>query len=434
MLWSLETGKAGVILEFPACDKLLFSPDGKFVAATGPGDASNRDIGVWSVAGGKRIVSGVIEDAQFQYKAPVAFSQQGGLFAAPASGNEIVVTSLADGSERARCKGHSGAVIDLAFGPGGDLLYSSAFDQSVREWNLSQPAATSRTLAENQYSSRLVPLPDGKTLLMSGSGELFQWDVSGTGPAALVQKVAEGATDVQLLDDGQTLALVGEHPPASLWDSASKTIKARMKKVSLGFQQKGTVLSKDGRTLAVVVTAANNQSTLDLWDVATSQQRAKHNIEYGHQPENCAISASGEVVAVGCRDGSILLWPTGVSGSGPGATSGIVAAKTTLKHRSAVKSIGFSSDGKTIAVGLIPNKIEEQDPALQQDLLAGEKEYLKYAQTFAPEMEKCTKGYNAAVEVARRRILRVQPDVEAQGVMFKQRTRQAGTGVGKDLG
>ena len=73
--------------------------------------------------------------------------------------------------------GHSGAVNDISFHPGGDVFASCSDDGTIIVWDLQEGAAGSRIEAHDDYALCLDYSPDGKQLISGGADyEIALWD------------------------------------------------------------------------------------------------------------------------------------------------------------------------------------------------------------------------------------------------------------------
>ncbi len=62
--------------------------------------------------------------------------------------------------------GHAGAVTDIAFKPGTNMLYSTGGDGKILEWNIGDLNSSFETIVENQFGQKALGItPDGKYLI-----------------------------------------------------------------------------------------------------------------------------------------------------------------------------------------------------------------------------------------------------------------------------
>jgi WD40 repeat protein len=123
----------------------VLSPDGRFLATSGPGDAGDKvdpPIIVWELASGREIAKFEAHGEDGVCR-PFAFSRDGRLLASagghrgPTRGSMVRVWELATGRELRRLAGHRGAVNAIAFTPDGRSLVSGSEDATGLVWDVS---------------------------------------------------------------------------------------------------------------------------------------------------------------------------------------------------------------------------------------------------------------------------------------------------------
>ncbi|MBI5491200.1 MAG: PD40 domain-containing protein [Deltaproteobacteria bacterium] len=266
---------------------LAFSADGSRLASTAIDDA----IRVWDPSGGGEL----LRVAEGVGAAAVAFSPDG-LTLAAAGGRQhwVHAWDAATGAERSAS--HDGAVLAVAFAPGGDELAAASSD-----------------------------------------GRLHVWDVA-SGTRRLAFPVAEGeAIAVAWSPDGRTLATIGsQEPRVRLWnatDGQALRDAGRFDRpaVSLAFSADGTVLfvGCDGRAVHAI-------------DVATGTEQVR--LEGHRRPvTGLAVSAADGTVASGGWDGEIRLWSPTTAAAGVWNAGAVLPA-----HTGDVDVLQFSADGGTL--------------------------------------------------------------------------------------
>jgi WD40 repeat protein len=127
-LWAINTGKLRHTLKHPKhVSKVVFSPDGKMVAACGGGEL----VQVWGVEKAKVIAS--LTGHPRGHRA-VAFSADSKTVAAAGPDGKVRLWDVRTGRLKETLKGHAAAVYSIAFSPDGKTLASVSQDQTLRLW------------------------------------------------------------------------------------------------------------------------------------------------------------------------------------------------------------------------------------------------------------------------------------------------------------
>ncbi len=227
--------------------------------------------------------------------------------------------------------GHSGTVWAVAFGPHGDQLASAGQDGSVRVWvrnTGSFSLAGLKTMAQKDVRSGAIidpglltataVTPDSKSIVAGDShGNLYVWN-----------RPAEMGAPAMLA-------------PSAAWKADTAAIRT-------------LICLRIGSRIAVV--SASDDGVLRRWDLAS------HETIGGEMPlksvQSIALSPDGKLLAAGTSDGIVQLWD---SASGQ-AIEQILPPKD-VGANFELNSIGFTSDGKYIAIGSNYKSLLIRDPA-----------------------------------------------------------------------
>lgn len=199
--------------------------------------------------------------------------------------------------QRDTLRGHTSAVVALAFSPDSKTLASASYDGTLRAWDMTSGRERA-TLGEYRGCLGCVAFsPDGKTLASGVIGspgafpDLYDvklWDVT----AAKMRTSLRGTDHVHSVafsPDGKTLASVNGAQTVTLWDLATNRERATFKGHTESV--KSAAFSPDGRILA----SASYDKTVKLWDVATGEERAT--LKRIHTVKSVAFSPDGRMLA-----------------------------------------------------------------------------------------------------------------------------------------
>jgi serine/threonine-protein kinase len=296
---------------WPFVSAVAFSPDGKSLAtglttktAGAPGNAGTTVL--WDVRTGKQLRSLPAGGG------PEAFSPDGILAAAGGYGDSrTTLRDPATGAKIALLDDHQEAVINgEAFSPDGKMLATSESDGVVQLWNT---------------VTRKAPQPLG--------GEL-----------------TSVSTCVAFLPDNRTIVTGEDNDRVILWNRFTRHRIAALQGTGSTNITSVTV-SRNGHVIA----ASDQNGRIFLWNLV-SGGRTIVTDPHSYGVDAVAFSRDGTMLAAGDSNGRIYLWNLSagkLTARKPVATlvnpGGPVTSLLTGEMRTAVFSVAFSPNGKTLA-------------------------------------------------------------------------------------
>ena len=288
---------------------------------------------------------------------------------------------------RATLKGHTGAVVAVAFSPDSKTLVSASHDGRLKLWDVTigKKQATLGTyrgcLGCVAFSS------DGKTLASGAIGspgsfpDLYQvnlWDVATGKVRTAMGDTMEMSTfySVAFSPDGKTLAAAGDET-VKLWDLATGKERATFQghteadEESTGavHRVKSVAFSPDGKTLA----AASYDRTVKVWDVATARRSTLQG--HTHAVYSVAFSPDGKTLASASGDKTVKLWDLATN-----------KERATLQgHTESVMSVAFSPNGKILASAGYDKSVKLWDMATGKELATLKGTEAVWSVAFSPD-------------------------------------------------
>ncbi|HST19482.1 MAG TPA: WD40 repeat domain-containing protein, partial [Blastocatellia bacterium] len=335
LLWDAATGQE--IRRFVGhpngVDAVAFSPDGKSILTGGTLD---KTACIWNIATGKEIKR-LISPNEVR---TVAYSSDGKFILT--GGNTIArLWDAATGREIRSFIGHSAFVVSVKFSPDGRYILTGSIDKTARLWDVSTGREIRRLVQGDSKNSSITSVafsPDGRFILTGGQFDQTArlWDAA-TGKALKDFKDANWLYSVAFSPDGRSVLTAGdnnrrEDNSPRLWDVATGQEIRRFGGYSIG-GVKSAAFSSDGR---FVLTGCGD-STARLWDVATGNEVRRFE-GYSSGVYSVAFSRDGQSILTGSEDQSMRLWDVATGGE----------TRQFVGHTSSIYSVAPSPDGRYI--------------------------------------------------------------------------------------
>ena len=266
----------------------------------------------------------------------LAFNREGTLLASGSNDITARLWSLADYTEQLRLDGQLSEVRALAFSPDEDQLITGGFTGQVYFWDI-QTATRSTRLG---YTSPIIDLTvsdDGAWLALGvGDGTVRLFDLEDTSTEA--QVLVADAISIRSLafsPDASLLAVAVGFPAdhVVLWEQATgerlTTLQTHLQAVNaLRFSPNGDYLL-----------SASDDGRLDVWQLANNG--VIHQWEHGASVQAVDVAPNGWVLSSD-DVGNLYLWDI---------TTGENLQTWDFSPHHAITAIEFTDDGQTVALG-----------------------------------------------------------------------------------
>ncbi|MGH3900249.1 MAG: caspase, EACC1-associated type [Pseudonocardiaceae bacterium] len=326
---------------------VAFSPDGHTLASS----STDRHVRLWNLA----------DPANPAELGPPLTGHTNFVFSVIFSPDGRTLVSSGDNTVRlwnipsSLLTGHTNAVVSVVFSPDRRTLASASDDNTVRLWNVSDPAHPTPLgpplTGHTDAVSAVVFSPDGHTLASASKDQTVRlWNVTDPAHPSPLGPPLTGHThrvsSAVFSPDGHTLATGSEDRTVRLWNVTDPTHHTALGQPMTGHtgMVDTVVFSPDGRTLA----SGSRDYTARLWNVTDPAHPTPWGqalTDHTNPVYSMAFSPDGHTLATGSADQNVRLWnvtdPAHPTPLGPPLTS----------HTNRVTAVAFSPDGYTLATG-----------------------------------------------------------------------------------
>ena len=289
-----------------SCMGLAFSDDNQklITAAASPAN----QVAIWDVATGTKLASHPVSpfDLAVTTGTPLAATGDLGIVAVGPQ-DTIEVFDSATGKQRWAKKAADEAVKSLAFSPDGKVLASGAgfVESAIRLWDVATGAEIGRLEGHRAWITQLVFWPDGKTLASASGDETIRlWDVTDPArgrPLSVLRGHNLEVWRLALLPDHTTLVSGSKDGSVLVWDTGA--IQRRRNHVTLPANVAAWRFGPDSKSLLAV----DLSGRVARWSGADFQE-AQPLLEIGTNFVQACLSEDGRWMSCGSTDGQIRVW------------------------------------------------------------------------------------------------------------------------------
>jgi WD40 repeat protein/DNA-binding SARP family transcriptional activator len=247
----LSTDRVVSTFRVPGAFWTALSPDGKRVAVADWGEAEDGHA-VFDVETGQEAfrLSGVNALAW-----GVSWSPDGRFIAA--TGEDAAgVWDAKTGRLRHTLLGHTGSVLSVAWSPDSSRLVTGGTDGTARVWEIGAGVRELWSLSARETRSGINGVafsPDGTRVMAGdvGISAVQIWDLGPNGDAEWVNLAAPGAYQVEFMPDGRRVVTSSDYGSPTIWDLQTGRGHRTIEPIADDFRIQSFDVSPDGGSIAV---------------------------------------------------------------------------------------------------------------------------------------------------------------------------------------
>jgi WD40 repeat protein/serine/threonine protein kinase len=376
VVWDVLTGKE--LFKVPDTGRsVAFSPDGKRLATSICDFVKVGSAMAGPLTEGMRILEADTGRVltQFAPWRPAGFSPShpllgvddchityspDGKWLASARRGEIKIWDASSATEVRTLRGHTGAVTSLSFSADSQRLASASRDETVRIWD---PRQAETLVVYRGHVGTVAGVsfrPDAKLIASTGedrtvriwsaTAELGPRDIPGTGTVTGSIGLGPDGRYIAGLQFGENLRLPGSQFGLVLVDASTGRLVRLLRSFlpTVNSVHASLAFSSDGRLLASAL-----EKEVQLWDVATGQERAHFAGLSDYERRGLAFSPDGARIAFTAPENYVEVWDI----------HDHKRITNYKRHRGPVTTIAFSPLGERVASGSTDETVQVWDAA-----------------------------------------------------------------------
>ncbi len=233
-------------------------------------------------------------------------------------------------------RGHSSAVVAVAWSPDGTRIASASWDGTVQVWDATTGGNAYTYRGHSSAVNAVAWSPDGTRIASGGDDKTVQvWDATTGGNAYTYRGHSSDVYAVAWSPDGTRIASGGDDKTVQVWDATTGgnayTYRGHSDYVW------AVAWSPDGTRIA----SGSDDTTVQVWDATTGGNAYTYRGHSGYV-NAVAWSPDGTRIASGSGDRTVQVWD---------ATTGGNAYTYRGHSNSIVRAVAWSPDGTRIASG-----------------------------------------------------------------------------------